>query len=42
MNWDIVLPITLSEESDKIEILGESVVTVKNLADFHDYSSLEE
>ena len=42
LNGDMALSTTSLKELDKIEILGDCVVTVENLTSFHDYNGSED
>lgn len=42
LNGDIALSTASLKELDKIEILGECIVTVENLTSFHDYNGAED
>lgn len=42
LNGDVALSTASLKELDKIEIFGDSVVTVENLTSFHDYNGAED
>lgn len=42
LNGDVALSTASLKELDKIEVLGDCVVTVENLTSFHDYSGVDD